>query len=98
MDDTMVIYREYWFFLIVKMLMNKVIFIGFRGSGRPLDPPLVCCVCFAAQKDFVVKVIKNGRRKVTKIGSGKNPCHIFQENVNLRLHYTLRFPTRLEVS
>jgi len=44
--------------------------------------------------DFVVKVIKNGRRKVKKIvWSGNNGCHVFQEKViKLWVALYLTFP------
>jgi len=46
--------------------------------------------------DFVVKLIKNGRREVKSSWTGNNVDHVSQEKViKLGLHNTLHFPIRL---
>jgi len=45
--------------------------------------------------DFIVKVIKNGRREVKISWTGNHVSHVSQENVIKGLYNTLNFPTRV---
>jgi len=62
------------FIHIKKFLSKKKLFVGTVYK--------ICMLCVSlCRYDFVVKVIKNGRREVKNIWFGNNRCYMSQENV-----------------